>query len=80
MQTFSTGQTWNRYAQLVEDVRTINLQGFLVHAVQFVSRNANKVVYALDQLAVYQAIDFVWIDECSSLIQHLVYADQGLAA
>jgi hypothetical protein len=80
VQAFSTGQTWNKYAQLMEDVITINLQSFLVHVVQFVSINVNNVVHALAQLAACQAIDFVWIDECPSLIQHLVSADQGSAA
>jgi hypothetical protein len=50
-------------AQLLENVHII-LQGFLFYAVQFVSKNGNKVVYALAKLAVHQSIDFVWIDEC----------------
>jgi hypothetical protein len=77
VQSMHNEQQWGRYAQLFEDIRTI-LQGFLVYAVQFVCKDANKVVHALAKLAVLLILCGL-MNECPSSIHHLVLADQGFS-
>jgi virulence-associated protein VapD len=61
VQTLCNGQTWNRYDQLLEDIRTL-LQGLLFHTIQYVSRESNKVAHALAQMAARQSMDYACVD------------------
>jgi ribonuclease HI len=76
VQLVNNAQCWNRYGQLLEDVRTF-LAEFHFHVVQHVSLEANKVAHELAKLAIYRSFDSMWIGECPSSIQHFVNADYG---
>jgi len=77
VQALNNGQAWNRYAQLLVDVRTLS-HGFTFHKIQLVSRDANKVAHDLAKLVVTQPCDSMWIGECPSPIQHLVSVEFDL--
>jgi hypothetical protein len=56
------------YAQLIADVHTM-LNEFPFHKVQYLSRDASKVVHGLAKQIVNRSCDFMWIDEFNVLHQ-----------